>query len=559
MKTIFTWLGVAMLLSSIELPAQAIFQSYYQWSNILNVDHGPYKKVKTWMDGSTAKYFAVGGANNPAGTNPMATFSLIDGSTGTQIYTKIISSPYTDAQTFEAVSLAISNNAAAPTIAVLCNYVKTNGKTAVLLYQFASNGLLTRTIDLGEGKGVDVIYNPASGAPAFDVLCEVNTSTHAGIDYEITSVDDIYFTVYWSQTYNWGTQDHPAALVIHGGDIVAAGYTEAGTDRQIFMVRVSAFGYLMWAQAFGLPNRRETITDVVYYLNTDSQFRYGFCGFDQSTGNGLVGDVSVIGPTYGYTERYITGVNAGGEKIIPSAIARNETNIYVCGSVDGDTPFIAMFSKNANITPLNISLYDDGEDIKEALLDIHYEFGQPNVVSVGYERRSVAWGTSPANQDYSWIMNIGVNGRANCRTAATQTTVLYNATEEYGQATENLGDGATEITGYANPTFYVSLDNCVTPARLAGPGSEEPEGTNLSALYPNPGDGIFYLDGAIDESKTALLRITDMTGRLICEKQLVAGTTKQTIDLSDLPDGAYAWSVIINGESIRSEKLIIVR
>lgn len=556
MKTIFSWLGAAMLLFSSELSSQAIFQSYYQWSNIINVDHGSYRKVKTWMNGTTPMYFAVGGANNPANTNAMATFSCVDGSTGAMVFTKIISSPFPVTQTFEAVALAITDDTPTPSIAVLCNYNNGSGKTQVLLYKFQSNGLLSACVNLGEGIGADVVYN--TDVDCFDVLSEVTTPS--GTDFEIAIIDQYSLTVLFSNTYNWGAQDKPAALVIDNGDIVAAGYTEVGADRQIFMVRTSAYAYLMWAQAFGLANRRETISDVVYYLNTDSQFRYGFCGWDESTDQAFVGDVSVLGPTYGYKERYITTVNSASKKTHAKSLARSENNIYVCGLYENNAPFIAMFSKNANLSPLNFRIYDDGEDVKEELFDIHYEFGQPDVVSVGYQKRSAVWNGSPANQNYSWIMDMTKTGFATCKTSAGAGTVLYSETQAYGLATEAASDTGTLFTGYANPTFFVSLDNCVTPARLMGPGEEENEAVqSISALYPNPGNGIFYLDGVFDEDKTGLLRVTDISGRLLCEEKLIAGNTKQTIDLTDLPDGIYVWSVLIDGEQVRCEKIVIVR
>lgn len=556
MKTIFSWLGAALLLLSVQLHSQAIFQTYYNWTNILNVDHGPYKKVKTWMNGTTPMYYAVGGANNSTNTNPMGTFSCIDGSTGAMVFTKIISPPfYTSTATFEAVSLAISTSSNPPTVAVLCNYTNGLGKTQVVLYKFDSNGNLLNSVNLGEGTGVDVVYNYQG--QTFDVLCEVSNA--AGTDYEITALFDYDLTLYWSKTFNWGAQDHPKALVIDNGDIIAAGNTEVGTDRQIFMLRVTAYGYLYFGQAFGFSNRRETISDVVFYVNSDGFYRYGFCGWDETTDQALIGDVSIGGPQYGFTERYITTVNSVQKKMKATAIARNADNLYVCGLYDNKAPFITMLSKDANLTMLNFRFFDDSENVKEELFDIYCDYGQPDVVSVGYQQRNVAWGSSPANQNYSWIMDMTLTGFATCKTAANAASAIFNGSTPFALATEGAADGVNPFMGYSNPTFFLSLDNCVTPARL--PGTEEANESAVTALnlYPNPGTGIFYLEGVFDESKTNLLRITDMTGRLLREQEIAAGTTKQQIDLTDLPDGAYSWSLIIDGEFVRSEKLIIVR
>jgi hypothetical protein len=555
MKKIISWLGISLLALSTELPAQAIFQSYYQWINILNVDHGPYKKVRTWQNGSTPIYFAVGGATDPSTNGDMATFSSIDGSTGAMLFTKIITQPFPTTQTFEATGVAVADNFSTALVAVLCNHTDNTGLTQALLYEFDVSGTLVGAVNLGAGTGVDVVYN--SSASAFDVLCEVNGTN--GTDFELTGVNAFGFFPLWTTTYNWGAQDKPAALVIDNGEIVADGYTTVGTDRQILMVRTTAFGQLVWGQAFGLANRSETITDVVFYVNQEGQFRYGFCGWDDLTDQGLIGDVAISGPQDGYSERYITSINTQQKQIHINAIARSDNNIFACGMYNKRSPFIATFIKNANLRPLSLHLFDDQESAPEELLDIQANLGQTNVVSVGYQQRSVAWNSSPANQRYSWIMTTTTSGVSTCQTAAIEGSTLLSGSNP--QQFVSTGNGTTvgNFTGFSNPTFFTSLDNCITPSRLAAPGSTTAEPERFSSLYPNPGSGIFYLDGAIAEDEKALLRITDLSGRVVDEYQLVAGTTQQTIDLTGLANGIYSWSIILNDNPVRSEKLIIAR
>jgi hypothetical protein len=556
MKTLFSWLGGAMLLISSQLSAQAIFQSYYQWNNIINVDHGSYKKVKTWMNGTTANYFAVGGANNPTGTNPMAILSRIDGNTGTMVFTKIITTPFPVTQTFEAVSVAISDNATSPIIAVLCNHDNGGGKKQSLLYKFDSNGMLLGATSLDEGTGVDVAYNPQT--TSFNVLCQVPVGS--GSDFEITSINPVSFATNWVNRFNWASFDMPTALVIDNGDIVAAGSTFNGFDRQILMVVTTGGGQLLWGQAFGLTNRHEIITDVVFYVNAENQFRYGFCGADEGTGQALIGDVSAAGPQFGFTERYITSVNSIQEKMIATAIARTNNSIFICGQFDGTSPFIASFSKNANLTPLNFRFYDDSETVPEELMDIQFEPNQPRIVSVGYQQRNVAWNGSPANQNYSWIMTLSQTGAANCRTAANAATAIFTGTNSFALVSTATSVSGLPFTGFANPTFVASLNNCTTPARLIDPDLEaENNRVVIAAPYPNPSDGIVYIDGAIEESQKAVIQITDLTGRLVREQQLTAGNTKQQIDLSDLPEGVYIYALLIDGELKRSDKLILTR
>ncbi|CAN5806992.1 hypothetical protein BH11BAC7_BH11BAC7_12780 [soil metagenome] len=559
MKKLFFGLGTAMLLSSAQLPAQIIFQNYYQWVNPQHVDHGPFNKVKTWKSGNTPFYFIVGGATDPSGNFDAPTFSCINGATGSTVFSELIAQPFFGPPiTFEAVSLAIGTLPSNPSIAVLCNHLNSSGINQVLLYEFDVSGTVLAATNLGPGKGIDVVFNPQGNA--FDVLCEVNGTN--GTDYEFTGVDAYSFFTSWSKTYNWGALDKPTSLAIDNGDIVAGGYTEVGADRQILMIRTDVMGNIIWGQAFGLPNRRETITDIVFYYNTDGFFRYGFCGWDETTDQALVGDVAISGPQSGYTERYIATVNGQHfRKTHATAIARSDNNVFICGAYEDNSPFIATFLKNNNLTPQNFDFFDDSETIPEGLNDITCELGTTaRVVSVGFQQRNVAWGTSPANQNYSWIMTMSQLGTANCKISANAVTTLSSGTDPFQIVSTAAGISRGAFSGAITKTNFNSLDNCVNPARFGAEEEtiEQAKVTDrFSALYPNPGNGTFYIDGAVAETENAIISITDLQGRAVASQQLVPGATRQTIELGNLANGIYYWSVLLNGEILRSDKLII--
>ncbi|MGL5892772.1 MAG: hypothetical protein ACRC3B_22960, partial [Bacteroidia bacterium] len=397
MKKIIAGLGIAMLILSETAYSQTLFQNYYQWLNIMNVDHGPFTKVKTRMSGTTALYYTAGSATNPQNGNWHGTLNCVDGSTGNLVFSKIITPPFASTQRFEAVSLAISLPGSS--IAILCNHRTTTGINKTVLIKTDFNGLVQAALDLGPGKGVDVIYN--SSAFQYDVLCEVTTAGNT--DFELTGVDEFGLTTIWCNRYNWGTFDIPAALVIDNGDIVAAGTAVQAADRQVLLLKTDALGNLFWGQPFGLSNVAEVVTDVVFYLNTNNEFRYGYCGYDSNTQQAMIGDVSAGGPQFGFKERFLTSVNNQVSTSIATSIARTGNNVYICGTFDNRT-FIASYLKDVSLTPQNFRFYDDGEDVPEELRDIHYETGQPNIVSVGYQQRSAAWNGSPAGQNYSWIV-----------------------------------------------------------------------------------------------------------------------------------------------------------
>lgn len=549
MKKLFSWLGTGLLLLSAELPAQPIFQQYYQWSGTFtDVDHGTYKKVKTWMNGATPYHFAVGGANNPTNDNPLPSFSCIDGNTGAIIFTKVITSPFPATEKFEAVSVALNETGINPEIAVLCNHSDPSGVTEALLYEFDVNGFLLDAIDLGPGIAVDVAYN--AFVSNFNVLCEVK-GPNGGTDFEMTALATSGLLPLWTRTFNWGN-DKPAALVIDNGDIVAAGYTDLGPDRQILMVRLNSSGGWFWGQAFGRPNKRETITDVVFYFNIDQVFRYGFCGYDETTGQALIGDVARSGPQAGWSERYITSIDGLPHQTKATAIARTDDKLYICGMVDNNAPFIATFMKNNLVTPIDFRYYDDNENEREELNDIYWNFGQPTVVSVGAERATLG----PITQDYSWITTQTPLAPGNCSRLATAPTTRFTGSTPAVFTSTDEGETLEKFTGNTIRVAGLPYDNCLTRARLAAPGTA-PAAEKVPAIFPNPASDVVYLDVTLAEGESATLHIIDLSGRIIREQQLDAGTTRHLVNVKSLADGVYYWSVIVNGAPVRSDRMII--
>jgi hypothetical protein len=66
-----------------------------------------------------------------------------------------------------------------------------------------------------------------------------------------------------------------------------------------------------------------------------------------------------------------------------------------------------------------------------------------------------------------------------------------------------------------------------------------------------------YFDATLAEGESATLRIVDLGGRVVHEQQLVPSSKRQLVNVKALADGAYCWSVTINGETVRSDRMII--
>ena len=78
-------------------------------------------------------------------------------------------------------------------------------------------------------------------------------------------------------------------------------------------------------------------------------------------------------------------------------------------------------------------------------------------------------------------------------------------------------------------------------------------------LYPNPNNGMMILEYMVKEGVSGVFSIYDVSGRMVKQQNLNSGTNKVEIDASNLNAGAYYYTVKVNGDRMKAEKLIIVR
>ena len=78
-------------------------------------------------------------------------------------------------------------------------------------------------------------------------------------------------------------------------------------------------------------------------------------------------------------------------------------------------------------------------------------------------------------------------------------------------------------------------------------------------LYPNPNDGNMTLDYFIAEGKTAEFRLYDIMGRTHKVVQLETGQNIYRINDSSLHQGLYLYDVRVDGEVVKTDKLVILK
>lgn len=79
----------------------------------------------------------------------------------------------------------------------------------------------------------------------------------------------------------------------------------------------------------------------------------------------------------------------------------------------------------------------------------------------------------------------------------------------------------------------------------------------ISTAYPNPANTHFTVDFKLLEQGTARLVLQNILGTTVREVILQAESGKVQMNVSDLPEGIYMYSVILNGKSIAGRKLLV--
>ena len=123
----------------------------------------------------------------------------------------------------------------------------------------------------------------------------------------------------------------------------------------------------------------------------------------------------------------------------------------------------------------------------------------------------------------------------------------------------NIGTSIVEFIFYNidNPSISVSVvvKFWASPASIA---EDAMQGGSVSEIYPNPATNYVNLDFNLTPSvKDAKVRIINLLGSVVKEVEIERGANQLRLDISDLDNGVYFYSVIINGDTYKTKKLIV--
>ena len=98
-----------------------------------------------------------------------------------------------------------------------------------------------------------------------------------------------------------------------------------------------------------------------------------------------------------------------------------------------------------------------------------------------------------------------------------------------------------------NVTFKFSLDDA----------EELVKAETTCNAYPVPASDMVYFDYNLSSSANAEIAIYNMMGQEVMRNSISGVSGKTNINVSDLTDGVYFYSLIVNGKTEKSSKLVI--
>lgn len=160
-------------------------------------------------------------------------------------------------------------------------------------------------------------------------------------------------------------------------------------------------------------------------------------------------------------------------------------------------------------------------------------------------------GNPVINDTINWIKiegNYQANGGENYLTIGN----FYNDTNSIYQI--------EDTTNFSSSSAYYYIDD-VSVINCNDTLSSVTEIVNQYdfKLYPNPNNGQMVLEYTIEKNEEAVLNIYDIAGKLISTYLINSNNKSIGINENSLDGGIYYYSISVNGKSVKSDKLVIIK
>jgi hypothetical protein len=87
--------------------------------------------------------------------------------------------------------------------------------------------------------------------------------------------------------------------------------------------------------------------------------------------------------------------------------------------------------------------------------------------------------------------------------------------------------------------------------------SNLPVKNTLSGAYPNPANSVVNFEYSLNAGNNGSVIIRNLVGMVVKQSDLTSSENKIAILTSDIPDGIYFYSFVVDGRTVSTHKLII--
>ncbi len=121
------------------------------------------------------------------------------------------------------------------------------------------------------------------------------------------------------------------------------------------------------------------------------------------------------------------------------------------------------------------------------------------------------------------------------------------------------------ILNAISDTLINYADNCEDTKANARIANEEEKSTStiepkrLFNLFPNPNNGNMTLTYVLGKDEEASMNLYDVTGKLINTYNLLNTTGSIEINEAQLYNGIYFYCILVNGNKINTNKIVIIK
>jgi hypothetical protein len=381
--------------------------------------------------------------------------------------------------------------------------------------------------------------------------------TGSGFTFDITLAKfNSNGSLLWANAYgdNNYSYSNEASVTTADGGIIIAGEKFTQADHKLMVARFDAAGNQVWLKTVDIGTFFLDFAVAGMTMLPDSSIVIAGSPYNINNNTDLVLVGIDLNGTHLFTNRYY---NIGYFEQANGIIYDSQGNIAVAGNYRNATDvndqgyFILRTDTGGNILSSNKLVFPLG--FSGGIYNTNHTFlelpGSGYVLN-GYFSQLVSF----PNYYHPAIVETSYSGGLNCGTAPTQyafTLAAISSTVTNGPVL-NIDNNIT-----ATPSVITFNTNAIlSQGSICNVLGEEETRSSVFNIYPNPAQDHITIATAIKSASDLTCTITDITGRIVIRKNLLASEDRFTVDVSQLTAGIY--TINVTGGENAIVKLLVV-